>query len=190
MKFEGAFSISSDLQVELRFGMRLSPSMSDSHDSFGRAKILSGAQRTRKLRISVTAGRRSAIAWISRIEIARADDANGATSAGIMLSQELRYTPASDLRIQAKVTLFAVDAYDARIYSFEPSVPGMVVNRALQGEGTRSALGVLYRVLSGIEISASFSTEVQDGRRSLGSGLEEIRGDVQSRLTLQIDLRI
>jgi hypothetical protein len=188
MLLEGTFSIAKDIQAELRFRMRLSPFETESLDTFGRTRTLSGIQRTRKIRVSIIAGRKTAISWISRIELSRAN-ANGTTDPGIMLAQEFRYTPSRDLRIQVKVTLFAVDAYDARIYSFEPTVPGMFVNRALQGEGTRSALSVLYRVRSGFEISTSFSTEVQDGRRSVGSGLEEIRGDAQSRLTIQIDLR-
>jgi len=187
---ESFVSVSSDLQVDLRFRMRTSPYGTDSLDSLGRRTTLSGVQELMKFRIGVSTGRRTAVAWISRIELARASAPEGAVRLGLMISQELRYVPSKDLRIQGKVTLFAIDAYDARVFAFEPSVPGMMVNRALQGEGTRSALSVLYRVMSAVEISGAFSTEVQDGRRAIGSGLEEIRGDTQSRFTLQIDLRL
>jgi len=186
---ESFVSVSSDLQIDLRFRMRTSPYGMESIDSLGRRIILSEVQELMKFRIGVSTGRRTAVAWTSRIELARASAPDGAARLGLMISQEIRYVPAKDLRIQAKVTLFAIDAYDARVFAFEPSVPGMMVNRVLQGEGTRSALSLLYRIMPAVEISGAFSTEVQDGRRAIGSGLEEIQGDTQSRFTLQIDLR-
>lgn len=190
MTIEGVVSILPYLGVDARFKMKQADTRSDATDSFGRTRSITPVQRIRKFRIGVTAGRRTTFAWISRIEVSKADGASGGTSPGIMLSQEFRYMPSSDLRIQAKLTVFAIENYDGRIYSSEPVVPGMIVSRALLGEGTRSAISLLYRMYPGFEVSGSFSTEVQDGRRSLGSGLESIRGNKQSRLTFQIDLRL
>ncbi|MEX2116307.1 MAG: helix-hairpin-helix domain-containing protein [Bacteroidota bacterium] len=187
---ESVFSVSPDFQIDLRFVTRRSPDRIESLDSLGRAKSLHATQEVRKFRISVAAGRRTATTWISRIELIKANAPDEAERSGIMMSQELRYVPAKNLRIQAKVTLFAIDAYDARAFSFEPAVPGVVVNRMLLGEGTNSVLNVLYRVLSGIEISGSFSTEVKDGQQVIGSGLDEIHGDTYNRFTLQIDVRL
>ncbi|MEX1140309.1 MAG: helix-hairpin-helix domain-containing protein [Bacteroidota bacterium] len=187
---ESVLAVSPSFQVDLRIAARLSPARSDSRDSLGRSKSLRAIHEVRKYRMGFTAGRKGPMVWISRAEFVKATPPDEASRWGVMISQELKYTPSRHLKIRAKVMVFSIEAYDARIYSFESTVPGIVVNRVLSGEGSRSTLSVLCQITSSLDISASFSAEIKDGQRIIGSGLEEIPGDMYSRISVQIDVRL
>lgn len=187
---ESALSISRSFQINLRAVARDSPVMIDSRDSLGRALSLPAMQAVRKFRVSFTSGRSGPMGWISRVEIVSTSPPDQTGRLGFMVSQELRYTPSNRLKILARLMAFSIEAYDARIFSFESQVPGLMMSRVLTGDGTRSTLSALWKVTSIIDLSASFSAEVKDGQRMIGSGLEEIQGDTYGRFTLQIDVRL
>jgi hypothetical protein len=186
---ETSSRISRSLQIDLRVVGRDSPMVIDSPDSLGRSHSVRAMQAVRKFRLSFTS-EGNAVGWISRIEAVTASMTGRPGTLGFMAAQELRYSPSDQLKVRAKVILFSIEAYDARVFSFESQVPGVLMSRVLTGEGTRSTLSVLWKVGSGVDLSASFSSEVRDGETILGSGLEEIEGDTFGRLTMQIDVRL
>lgn len=186
---ETSSKISRALQIDLHVVRRDSPVVIDSPDSLRRSHSVRATQAVRKFRLSFTSGE-NAVRWSSRIEVVTASMPGRPGTLGFMAAQELRYGPSDQLKVRAKVILFSVEAYDARIFSFESEVPGVLMSRVLTGEGTRSTLSVLWKVASGVDLSASFSVEVRDGETIIGSGLEEVAGDTFGRFTMQIDVRL
>lgn len=186
-RLESSFPISRSFQIDVRAAARNSPVKIDSRDPLGRTISVWTMQAVRKYSVVITSGRRGPLGWISRAEVVKTS-LEDQTDLGFMVSQELRYAASDRLRVVAKLMIFSIQDYDARIFSFESQVPGVLVSRVLTGDGTRSTLSVLWRVTSIIGLSASFSTEVKDGQRFIGSGFEEIPGDTYSRFTVQMDV--
>lgn len=187
---ESALGIFPLWQLDLRVLTRDSPVKFDSRDSLGRARPLRAMQTVRKFRVGFAFGRSRPMGWVSRMEVVSVSPPDQTRRLGFMVSQELRYTPSSRLKILAKVTIFSIEDFDARIFSFESQVPGVLMSRVLIGEGTRSMVSVVWKPIPLMEFSASFSAEVKDGQRVVGSGLEEIRGDMHGRFTVQMDIRL
>jgi hypothetical protein len=94
------------------------------------------------------------------------------------------------LTIDARLAFFDTDSYDSRVYEFESEVRGTVSNPALYGRGRRWYVVVRYSLLGGLDISAKYSQTYRDDLKVIGSGLDQIDGNVDSRLTAQVDFRL
>jgi hypothetical protein len=64
------------------------------------------------------------------------------------------------------------------------------MNPALFGRGYRWYIVAQYRHSSHFSLSAKYSQTVKEGISSIGSGLDEIQGDTQSRVSVQVDVRL
>jgi hypothetical protein len=126
-----------------------------------------------------------------RIESVRTDySAFGNGGSGILLSQDVRWNATSRLTIDARLAFFDTDSYDTRVYEFESDVRGTVSNPALYGKGRRWYVVARYSFLSGLDISAKYSQTYRDDLKVIGSGLDQIDGNVDSHLTAQVDIRL
>jgi competence ComEA-like helix-hairpin-helix protein len=108
---------------------------------------------------------------------------------GILLYQEIRFKPTSNLTIDGRIVFFDTDSYDARIYEFENDVRGVLYNVGLSGKGRRIYLIVRYSVFRYLELSAKYAQTFYDGVKTIGSGEDEIKGNVASRLALQLEVK-
>jgi hypothetical protein len=124
----------------------------------------------------------------TRFEGARIPGTHGVEDeTGIMLFQDVRFSLRNDVTIEGRLVFFETDSYDTGIYEFENDVPGAFSVPVLYGAGRRWYLLAEYRPMSRLTFSLKFSETQKDGVNTLGSGLSEIQGDTESRITLQLD---
>ncbi|MBU2492704.1 MAG: helix-hairpin-helix domain-containing protein [Bacteroidetes bacterium] len=110
-------------------------------------------------------------------------------SRGYLLFQDLRYSPSPALSFYARLIFFDTDSYDSRIYQFENDLIGIMNNTALFGKGSKWYFIINYDLLNNIIISAKYSELYQPELRTLSSGLNEINGNLSSRISIQVDLK-
>ncbi len=91
------------------------------------------------------------------------------------------------LNFSARVIYFHTDNYDNRIYEFENDVSGVMTNLALYGKGMRWYLIARARPLPGITLEAKYSETFFSGVKKIGSGNDEISGDILNRLSLSME---
>lgn len=106
---------------------------------------------------------------------------------GFLLFQELKYEPFNKLIIYGRIIFFSTDSYDSRIYEFENDLTGVMTNPALYGEGIRWYLMVRYTVTMGMNLSLKYSELYKPNERYLGSGYSEISGNLDNRISFQVD---
>ena len=58
------------------------------------------------------------------------------TSTGFLFYNDFRYSIRKNIYFSARLVFFDTDDYDARVYMFEPDVPGVLTNRCFNGRGT------------------------------------------------------
>jgi hypothetical protein len=109
---------------------------------------------------------------------------------GLLLYQDLRWKPTPQLSVSSRLAFFDTDSYDTRIYEFESELRGSVSNPALYGKGRRWYVTVGYTLFEGVGFSAKCSQTYRDDLKVIGSGPDQIDGNVESRLTAQIDIRL
>ena len=108
---------------------------------------------------------------------------------GVLMSQAIKWNKFSPLTIQARLALFETDSYDSSIYEFEDEVPGAYSNPALYGRGMRWYFILRYQIFSKICFAVKYAQTVKDGVKSMGTGNDEINGDSQSTMSMQVEVR-
>jgi len=106
------------------------------------------------------------------------------------MSQSMKWNLFNPLTIQARLAVFETDSYDSSIYEFEDEVPGAYSNPALYGRGVRWYFILRYQIFSKTCIAAKYAQTVKDGVKSIGTGNDEISGDSQSMMSVQVEIRL
>jgi len=60
----------------------------------------------------------------------------------------------------------------------------------LFGKGLRWYLSTRYEIGAGIDLWVKYARTQKEGVKSMGSGADEILGDVDNRLTFQLEIRL
>ncbi len=108
---------------------------------------------------------------------------------GFLVFQDIRYKPTNNLLFYTRFVFFQTDSYDSRVYEFENDLTGILNNPALFGKGLRWYFIVKYTLFDGLTISAKYSETFKPEEESISSGLNEIEGNLDNRLSVQIDFK-
>jgi hypothetical protein len=101
---------------------------------------------------------------------------------------ELGYKPATSLALSLRYTLFGNDGSDAAHYAIEQDLPGRLLSRQLNGNGSRLYLYGRWEPGSRIALSAKFGETYYTDRQVIGAGTpQQISGPVDSNLSVQLD---
>ncbi|MFN0157897.1 MAG: hypothetical protein ACKVRP_07480 [Bacteroidota bacterium] len=106
---------------------------------------------------------------------------------GYLLFQELRYRTSESLTLEFRMVFFETDSYDSRLYEFENDLRGVFSNPALYGSGRRWYVLARYKVNHVLALSMKYAETQRDGVTSISSGPSEIVGDIDNRLSMQLD---
>jgi hypothetical protein len=106
---------------------------------------------------------------------------NRSADMGFLSFFDLLYSPvdrpwSANLRYQ----LFDTDSYDSRVYAFESDVLGFYSIPAFFDRGSHYYINIKYRVSRKISVWIKWSTSQFAETTSIGSGLDEIAGNLRS----------
>jgi hypothetical protein len=159
-------------------------------DPLGRRERIAGRRRQLGLRAELNLRASPRAALRLRIEQTRvAADGSSALQHGFLSFAELRIRPLDPVTFVARMSTFATQSYDARLYMYESDVPGMGMSSAIHGSGVRMHVSVSLDLSSRISLWASYGQTIRDGARSVGSGHDLVTGDALGAGTVQMDVR-
>ncbi len=128
----------------------------------------------------------------ARVEGSRfhTSDADDEALTGALVYQDVRYELVPRrLRVDARLTLFRTDGYDARLFAFENDLAGVFAIPPLSGRGARGYVLLRATPLDALVVEAKVATTWLRGVRSIGSGPQEVAGDRASDLGVQVRYR-
>ena len=111
------------------------------------------------------------------------------TSKGYMLSENISFAHRW-LKTNASVGYFHTDDYASRVYMYEK---GLLYNFSFPsffGQGLRCALNARADISEKLMVMAKFGLTRYFDRNTVGSGLQEIKGNTTSDLELQVRLKL
>ena len=114
---------------------------------------------------------------------------NSSSEKGFLLFQDVRYSPIQSLNLSARIVFFKTDSYDSRVYEFENDLTGVMTNPPLYGEGTRWYIVAQYKTQIGLTLSVKYSELFKPTERTLSSGDSEIQGNIDNRISFQMDFQ-
>jgi hypothetical protein len=125
----------------------------------------------------------------SRWEQSQFSTLNTTTANGTLIYQDLKIKFLKNkLGINTRLALFDIDSYNARIYAFEDNVPYTYSVPMFQNSGVRFYFMVNYNIVKNIKFFARFSQTQYSNVKTIGSGLEQINGNTQSDLIMQLQM--
>lgn len=127
----------------------------------------------------------------SRIEyVTTTPSENLSKDNGYLIFQDIKYSFKDYFSLAARFVFFQTDSYNSRIYEFENDLTGVMTNPGLYGEGMRWYLVVKYNAPYGFSFSAKYSELYKPNEKYLGSGISLISGNLDNRLSLQMDYNL
>lgn len=125
----------------------------------------------------------------SRFELSHFNTLNAAQANGTVIYQNLKYSFFKNkISLQTRLVLFDIENYNARIYAFEDNVPYTYSVPMYQNSGVRFYFMTSYKIAKNIKVYGRFSQTQYSNIKSIGSGLEQINGNVQSDLIIQVQI--
>ncbi|MHA2100886.1 MAG: ComEA family DNA-binding protein [Candidatus Kariarchaeaceae archaeon] len=109
---------------------------------------------------------------------------------GYLFFQDVRFSPTQNFNLYSRIIFFRTDSFNSAIYEYENDLTGVLTNLALFGEGIRWYLILRYRPLYFLTVSAKYSETYKPKEDTISSGVNEIEGNVDNRLSLQIDVNL
>ncbi|MBN1397811.1 MAG: helix-hairpin-helix domain-containing protein [Bacteroidetes bacterium] len=132
----------------------------------------------------------SLVSLISRIEWIKVRH-NGIINPerGILISAALKCKPSENFDLRARIAVMETDSYDSRLYEYEDDLTNTTFSPALYGRGIRWYFTGRVCIYKDFEISVKYARTIKEGIMSIGSGLDEISGNTQSILSMQLNNR-
>lgn len=110
---------------------------------------------------------------------------------GYLANQEVDYKSPGFIRtMKVTYSLFDIPFYDTRIYQWEPDVLYSWSAPAYYGRGFRCVLLIQAGLSRQIELSGWLGATCYTDRINIGSGLEEVEGNVKAEVKVQVRLRL
>jgi hypothetical protein len=107
--------------------------------------------------------------------------------AGYMAGQEVRAELLKRrLQVSFRYALFDIPSWDLRIYSYEPDISGSFSVPVYDGRGLRAMLMAKGRITRHVYWWVKYGISWYENKTTIGSGLEEIPGNIQSDIRLQV----
>ena len=151
-------------------------------DDYGRDIRGTSAQSRGRYYLAIN-GDGDLIGYRTRLEWVRTRSAAGERANGFALMQNIRWSPARWLRLDARLTLFETDGFSSRLYFFEQDVLYSMSLPALYGTGTRSYVLARIRPVKYLELWARIAITRFDDRTVTGSGHDQTNGNTRTTLS-------
>lgn len=174
-----------------RFTSKTTGTNETSTDAYGHNVKATVDRDQQKARFAGTYNLSSSIRLKGRIEATRvAYTGVKKRESGILLYQEVQSKLTEDLKLEVRLIFFDTDSYDSRLYEYENDLRGVFSNPALYGKGRRWYALMSYKFANILNFSAKYSETLKEGVKTISSGLTEIIGDLDNRVSLQLEVSL
>ena len=123
----------------------------------------------------------------NRIEVSQFKKGQPAAEFGYMIYQDIAYTPnLSKFTGNLRVAYFHTASYNSRIYAYEDDVLYNFSFGMYSGRGFRNYLNLKYKLAKRLDVWARYAMFIYQGVETVGSGLDEIKGNKKTDVKLQV----
>jgi len=174
---------------ELNFYMQLRSEVEEDEyevtDRFGREQRKLGEARRSSFRANLEYWVNPKVRLRSRGELVRSRQAGEDLELGYLLYQDLRLEFSEKLRVDTRLSMFDTESFATRVYQFENDLLYVFSSQSLFNKGQRMYVLLNYEPFDFLELWAKFGITVYEDEQTIGSGLNQIRGDRRSEVGVQ-----
>lgn len=147
-------------------------------------------QRKFQLNINTVLGR--GWTWKSRIDFVTDKRESKGLQKGFALTQDLLYrNKRFPLEVSLRYSIFNTDSYDTRLYIYEYNMQNVFSIPVYHNVGSRAYVLLRYTFLNErFDLWVRYGIFIYNQEESIGSGAEEIKGNVKSEFGVQLRVRL
>jgi len=180
-----------DLRFLFQYQRKTSAKRESRFSEVGLHRTLTNVQTIQRFRTHLDFRPSEAVRIRGRIEKLFLDSRTGTDrEEGTMFYEDVAWAAGRKLCVSVRVVFFSTGSYETRLYEYEDDLSGATSLPALSGQGERWYLLVKCRPGRFCELSAKYSRLTRDDIRHLGSGPDELPGNHDDRIGLQLDFRL
>jgi len=180
-----AFTPTKTSLLYAQYRARLKPR--DLSSSLGRPVPLPGQQLRHSLLVYYDTQPTTRLGLRTRLQASRLRDDDALPwRGGYALSQDVSVQVARRIQLSARYAVFDADDYDTRQYVFEQDVLYAVSLPALYGQGTRAYAIAQATFSKHLTVWVRYANTHYRHQTTIGTGLEEIQGNIRSEVKLQV----
>lgn len=106
---------------------------------------------------------------------------------GILFFQDLRLSLFAKVTFSSRIIFFKTDSFNSAVYGYENDLQGISTNSALYGEGVKWYFVLKYKPVNSMAVSCKYSEVYKPEEKFLYSGDEKIPGNLDNKLSVQLD---
>lgn len=178
----------SDLNIYAQYRFKRQEQEAETSDSFGRTMQKMSHSVRSNLRIQAEYRVHPTLRLRTRFDIVRARETADEPVFGMLLFQDARITPTHKLTLDVRITMFETDDFNSRVFQFENDLLYVMSNTMLFDQGQRMYLLARYQPIPSLTIRMKAATTLYENRTTIGSGLNEIRGNRRTDVGIQVRL--
>lgn len=145
---------------------------------------------TTRLRYHVNYSASTSVELRNRLEMTQYRREDISPERGFLIFQDVLFRPVKfPLSFAFRYALFDTESYNARLYAYENDVLHAFSIPAYYDSGYRSYLLVKYTLREAVDIWLRYAITKLPGKERIGSGLNEVIGDVRSEIKAQVRMR-
>ncbi|WP_233636157.1 helix-hairpin-helix domain-containing protein [Hymenobacter setariae] len=184
-----AFTPTKTSLLYAQYRVRLKPR--DLSSSLGRPVPLPGQQLRHSILVYYDTQPTLRLGLRTRLQASRLrDDDHLPWRSGYALSQDASVQVARRVQLTARYAVFDADDYDTRQYLFEQDVLYVVSIPALYGQGIRTYAIAQVSFSKHLTLWLRYANTHYRHQTTVGSGLEEIQGNVRSEIKMQVRYKL
>ncbi|HLT46797.1 MAG TPA: helix-hairpin-helix domain-containing protein, partial [Rubricoccaceae bacterium] len=150
--------------------------------------LLNETRQTLRLHAEYEANRRLRLR--ARVEGSRYVEEGQDPALGVLVYQDVRWRVFSSFRLDARLTFFDTDGFDARLYQYESDLTYVFALPVLFGRGVRTYVLATVEPVEGLTLQAKYAVTVFEDVTRVSSGHNEIEGNVVRDLGVQLRFRL
>lgn len=114
----------------------------------------------------------------------------GINEEGYLMFQGLRFNASNKINFYTRIIVFKTQSFNSAVYEYENDLNGILTNRAMFDEGMRWYFIVRYRPIKVLTLSCKYAETYKPNKKFLGSGYSEIEGNLDNKLSVQLDFSL
>ncbi len=109
---------------------------------------------------------------------------------GILIYQDVAVRASGHLTLGVRLAIFRTDSFESGVGEYETDLPGVLTIPVLYGRGVRWYLLANYSLFESLRLSLKYAELIRDDVKTIGSGLDELPGNRDNRISMQLDFTL
>jgi hypothetical protein len=181
-------SFLSNLDVTVKYHRKITDDLQPIIDESGFGSKVITQQRKQNIRLSVDYKMSSRVSLRCRVEeVFLNNKSMGSEEKGFLTYQDVLFKPNRKVLINLRVAYFRSGSYYSGVGEYERDLDGVLTQPILYGSGVRWYCLLKYEPIRQIKLSFKYSDYIRDDVKRIGTGLDELPGNHDNRVSAQLD---